>query len=113
MIGCSLNCAKARARNLICCKSLISVLPPLIICNKFPIDFYPTNSDNVGIANSIRRINKQTFREPQNHHFSMSRIPRNSKNNNEFKLFSLGVYWTLKIHQKLGLLWKFKIEKVI
>jgi hypothetical protein len=34
MIGCSLKYSKARARNLICCKSLISVLPRLIICNK-------------------------------------------------------------------------------
>ena len=34
MVGCSLKCSKARARNLICCNSLISVLPPLTICNK-------------------------------------------------------------------------------
>ena len=90
MIGCSLNSAEARARNLICCKSIISVLPPLIICNKFPpinlfysspsrinVDFYPTNSDNVGCQLYVELISKNS----RNHKIIIapSRIPKNSE----------------------------------
>ena len=60
MVGCSLKCSKARARNLICCNSLISVLPPLIICNKLYCTLKINLKHVVGSLNSswfIRNIN--------------------------------------------------------
>ena len=67
MIGYSIiNYAKGRSRNLICCKSINSVLPPSYNFNKFSpinliysspsqidLDFYSTNSDYMGIQFNV------------------------------------------------------------
>ena len=90
------NCAKALEINLIYCKSINSVLPPHIICNKFPpvnlfysspsrinVDFSSTNSDYKGSQFNVELIINSSL--SQKIITAPCRKRRKSKNTNEFK----------------------------